>query len=100
MASTATTFTFRYFTTGTLRPPDAAQLTFIGGTLNSEDSAGKSIPLFDPEQLKLGAGGAYVDVFFGESPTLDSSSVGASAITVTDAAGAPLTAGAPTAVDG
>src|SRR6266851_4704870 len=100
IVSTATTFTFRYFTIGTLRPPDPAQLTFIGGTLNFEDSAGKSIPLFGPEQLKLGTGGAFVEVFFGESPTLDSSSVGAGAITVTDAAGAVLTVGAPAAVDG
>src|SRR5205823_3512469 len=90
----AATNTFRYFTTGTAhgKPVD---LTFVGGTFSYLDAGGKSISFFGPEQLKVGkdTNGAYVDVFFGESATLDASTVGSDAISVKDATNTALAVG-------
>ena len=45
MSQTATTYTYRYFTTGTLHGANAV-LTYIGGSVSFVDTAGQSIPLF------------------------------------------------------
>ena len=89
LGETGGAYTFRYFTTGTLRSGNVV-LTYIGGRVAYLDAAGASIPLFAPEQVQLaqGTGGAsdlVVSVAFGSSQTLDTSSIGPGAISIAGA---------------
>ena len=91
MSQTATSYTFRYFTTGTLHGANAV-LTYLGGSASFLDTAGQSIPLFASEQVTVvndaTAGQFAIDVPFGTSGLLDTASVNGGEIT---ASGATLT---------
>ncbi|HEX6131015.1 MAG TPA: hypothetical protein VF044_04745, partial [Actinomycetota bacterium] len=82
VAQAGSSYTFRYFVTGTLRSGDV-KLTFVGGSLEFVDAADNRIPLFAPHQVTVqpdtttGAppGRLVVDVAFGSTPALDNDTI-------------------------
>ncbi len=97
ISSTATSYTFRYWTTGTMRSGNV-QLTFIGGSVSFTDALNGTIPLFAPEQVTVqgSTGNLYIVVPYGTTTSLDASSINGDEFTVSGGA----TASSPTAVSG
>ena len=79
VSHTGSDYVFRYFYTGV--KTGTLTLSFIGGSLDYLDDAGKAIPLFQQREFvayanpDTVAGGFVIDVPFGETATLDASSI-------------------------
>ena len=89
----ATSYTFRYWTIGTF-DSTKVHVAFIGASFDYLDTSGRRIPNFAEQSVVVqqDAAGLYVLLDFGESLTLDASSVDVADVAV-HTAGVTLSAG-------